>query len=388
MRKIAVVTATRAEYGLLKNLIKAIESEKNLELQLFVTGAHLCLEFGETYKEIEKDFIITEKISMDLSSDTSVDISKSMAELQIQMSQRFNKLKPDIVVILGDRYEMLSVAIASMMQNIAIAHIHGGETTEGAMDEAIRHAITKMSHLHFCATELYKKRIIQLGEDPSRVFNVGSLGVESIEKEQLLSKSDFQASINFKLSKKNLLVTFHPATLEKQSSQEQFKELLDALDMLQETHIIFTKANADRDGKIINTMIEEFVQHHKESAILFASLGQKRYFSALSHIDGVVGNSSSGIIEAPSFHIATINIGQRQTGREKAASVMDVEVKKEAILKAIEKIYTHEFKDILKNSHNPYKAEATSEKIKEILQKTPLKNILKKRFFDLPNTHA
>ena len=383
MRKICVVTSSRAEYGLLKNLIQQIKETQELELQLIVTGSHFSKEFGETYKEIEQDFVITKMIPMNTSSDKALDVSTAMATLQMEISKTLHQLQPDILVLLGDRYEILSVAISCMMLNIPIAHIHGGETTEGAIDEAVRHSITKMSHLHFCATQLYKKRIIQLGEEPSRVFNVGSLGVENISKTTFLTKDELEESIGLKFSKKNLLVTYHPVTLEKNSSQEQFENLLSALDMLEDTNIIFTKANADVDGKIINTLIDDYVRKNPKNTMAHTSLGQLRYFSVLRYVDGIVGNSSSGIIEAPNFHIATINIGNRQNGREKALSIVDVKTNKDDILNAINNIYTDEFQAQLKRSSNPYQARDTSFKIKNVLKSISLKNILQKSFFNL-----
>ena len=305
-RKICVVTGTRAEYGLLYWLMKEIESDDDLELQIIATGMHLSPESGLTYKEIEKEFRIDKKIEMLLSSDTPVGISKSMGLAQISFAEAYDELRPDIVVVLGDRYEIFSAASAAMIGRIPIAHLHGGETTEGAFDESIRHAVTKMSHLHFTATEEYRKRVIQLGEHPDRVFNVGGLGIDNIKKLELLSKSEFEDSIGFKLDKKNILVTFHPVTLEDSTASEQFRNLLDAIDELKKTHIIFTKANSDTDGRVINSMIDEYAQSHNDKAIAFTSLGQLRYLSALRYVDAVVGNSSSGLAEAPSFKVGTI----------------------------------------------------------------------------------
>lgn len=383
MKNICVITATRAEFGLLSPLLHEINNDTELNLQLIVTGTHLSSEFGETYKEIEKEFDITKKIFMDLSSDTPLALSKTGAKLQIDMSETFDELHPDLIVILGDRYEMLSIATSAMMLNIPIAHIHGGETTEGAIDEAIRHAISKMSHIHFCATEVYKKRVIQLGEHPSTVYNVGALGVENIQKLQLLTKDELEQEIGFTFAKKNLLVTFHPVTLEEKSSKGQFQELLDTLEQLRDTHLIFTKANADADGKIINEMIEEFTKKHPNSSRCYASLGQLKFLSSLQFIDGIVGNSSSGIIEAPSFNIATINIGDRQKGRVQAQSIINTQTSQDKIKAAIEHIYTDEFQKSLTNNINPYQSDNTAFTMKEVIKKTPLENILKKKFFDL-----
>ena len=382
-RKICVVTGTRAEYGLLYWLMKEIEADKDLELQLIVTGMHLSPEFGLTYKEIEKEFRIDKKIEMLLSSDTAMGISKSMGLAQIGFAEAFEELKPDILVVLGDRYEIFCAVSSAMIFNIPIAHLHGGEITQGAFDESIRHSITKMSHLHFTATDEYKNRVIQLGEEPNRVFNVGGMGIENIKRLKLLSKDEFEESINFKLNKKNILVTFHPVTLENSTAKEQFQELLDAIDELENTNIIFTKANSDTDGRIINQMIDEYVTKNSHKSVGFASLGQLRYLSALQYIDAVVGNSSSGLLEAPSFKIATINIGDRQKGRIKALSVIDCEPKKEEILKAFKEIYSKEFQEKLKNVENPYGESCPSKQIIEVLKNVNLANILKKSFYDL-----
>ncbi|CUU69010.1 UDP-N-acetylglucosamine 2-epimerase [Campylobacter hyointestinalis] len=382
-RKICVVTGTRAEYGLLYWLIKGIQESDDLELQLIVTGAHLEERFGFTYKEIEKDFKIDKKIEMLVSSDSAVGVSKSMGLAMIGFAEAYNELKPDVILILGDRYEIFCAASSAMIARIPIVHLHGGEATEGLIDEAIRHSITKMSHLHFVATDEYARRVIQLGEEPNRVFNVGGMGIENIKRLNLLSRSEFEQSINFKLNKKNILVTFHPVTLEKGAAKEQFKELLNALDELKDTNIIFTKANADMGGKIINQMIDKYSSKNSGKAVSFASLGTLRYLSALKHVDMVVGNSSSGLAEAPSFKIATINIGDRQKGRIKADSIIDCEPNKLSIQKAINKAYTKEFKSVLENTINPYGDGNASIKIIEVLKKVNLDNILKKKFWDI-----
>ena len=339
-RKICVVTGTRAEYGLLYWLMKEIESDKDLELQLIVTGMHLSSEFGLTYEAIEKDFKIDKKIEMLLSSDTSIGISKSMGLAQISFAEAYDDLKPDILVVLGDRYEIFSAVSSAMIARTPIAHLHGGETTEGSFDESIRHSITKMSHLHFTATQEYKNRVIQLGEQPNRVFKVGGMGIENIKRLQLLSKKEFEKSIDFKLNKKNILVTFHPVTLEKRTAKKQFQNLLDAIDTLKDTNIIFTKANSDTDGRVINSMIDTYIKNNSDKSLGFTSLGQLRYLSALQYVDAMVGNSSSGLAEAPSFKIATINIGDRQKGRIMATSVISCKNDKKTIIKSFEKIYS------------------------------------------------
>lgn len=382
MKKICVVTGTRAEYGLLYWLLKEIQEEKNLQLQLIVTGMHLSPEFGLTYKEIEKEFTIDKKIEMLLSSDTHVSISKSMGLAQISFSEAYEELEPDLLIVLGDRYEIFSAVSAAMIAGIPIAHLHGGETTEGAFDEAIRHSITKMSHLHFTATEEYKNRVIQLGENPNFVFNVGGLGIDNIKRLKLLSKKEFEESINFKLNKKNLLVTFHPATLENATAEEQFQELLNALNELENTTIIFTKANSDKDGRVINRMIDNYVLDNSNKTVAFNSLGQLRYLSALQFVDAVVGNSSSGLLEAPSFKIGTINIGDRQKGRIKAKSIIDTMPQKKEILFAIQKLYSNNFSQTLTHTQNPYGEEGSCTEIIRLI-KTHLPQIsMKKKFFD------
>ncbi len=382
-RKICVITGTRAEYGLLYWLMKEIEEDSNLELQLIVTGMHLSPEFGLTYKEIEKDFKIDKKIEMLLSSDTAIGVSKSMGLAQISFAEAYEELKPDILVVLGDRYEIFSAVASAMIARIPIAHLHGGETTEGAFDESIRHSITKMSHLHFTATNEYRNRVIQLGEHPNKVFNVGGLGIDNIKKLKLLSKEEFEASIDFKLNKKNILVTLHPVTLENSTGKEQFQILLNVIDELDETHIIFTKANSDTDGRIINNMIDEYISANSHKSVAFTSLGQLRYLSALQYVDAVVGNSSSGLMETPSFKIGTINIGDRQKGRIMANSVIDCDITKSSIENAFKKLYSKEFQNELAKVENPYGSGGPSLEIKNILKKIDLKNILKKSFYDI-----
>ncbi len=383
MRKICVVTSTRAEYGLLYWLLKEIKADSTLELQLIVTGMHLSPEFGLTYKEIEKDFKIDKKIEILGSSHSKLDICTEVAKVYEKFAPAFSELKPDILVLLGDRYEIFGVAgVASIMQ-IPIAHIHGGETTQGAFDEAFRHSITKMSHIHFAATREYANRIIQLGEEPSKVFNVGGPGIENIKKLNLLNKDEFEKSINFKFAKKNILITFHPVTLENSSAKEQFSELLKAIDELEDTNFIFTKANSDIDGDVINKMIDEYISKNPQKAVAFASLGQLRYLSAIKFVDIVLGNSSSGISEVPSFKKATINIGDRQKGRARASSVIDVRPVKEEILAAIKKAYSKEFEQILKNAINPYDGGNPSKKMVKILKEVELDSILKKKFYDV-----
>lgn len=385
MKKVCVVTGTRAEYGLLKPLIKKIDDDNELELQLVVTGMHLSPEFGLTYREIEQDgFKITERNEMLLSSDTPTGIIKSIGLGMVGFADIFARIAPDIVVILGDRYEMLAVATAAVIHRIPIAHIHGGELTMGAIDDVIRHSITKMSTLHFPSTEEYRKRIIQLGESPEKVFCVGALGVENAKTQQLFSKKELAESIGFSLDRSYVVVTFHPVTLEKDTAGRQFENLLAALDYFKEYKVIFTKANADTDGRIINQKIDEYVYQNKDRATAVTSLGMVRYLSAMKYCEMVIGNSSSGIVEAPSFHIPTVNIGDRQLGRTKAASVIDCGNSIENIVEAINAGRALGEGNKLRNVINPYEGDETSQSIVSIIRKNVLHGIqMKKGFYDL-----
>lgn len=382
-RKVCVVTGSRAEYGLLYWLMKEIQAEPLLELQVIATGMHLSPEFGLTYRQIEEDgFRVDARVEMLLSSDTPVGIAKSIGMGVIGCADALERLQPDIVVLLGDRFEIFAAAQAALTARIPVAHLHGGETTEGAIDEAFRHAITKMSHLHFTATEEYRARVVQLGENPERVFNVGAAGIDNINRLKLLGRSDLERALGFKLGKKNLLVTFHPVTLEDASAEKQFHELMAALDTLTDTHVIFTKPNADTDGRIIGLLIDEYVAKHPDTAAAYTSLGQLRYLSVMRIADGVVGNSSSGLVEAPSLKAAVVNIGDRQLGRVRASNVVDCAPAREAILKAIEKILSPGFRSSLRHLVNPYGQGNVAEKIVAILKQFPLGGILKKSFYN------
>ena len=382
-RKICVVTGTRAEYGLLYWLMKEIDADPELGLQIIATGMHLSSEFGNTYQQIESDgFVIDKKIDIELSSDSEVGISKSMGLGMIGFANAFNDLKPDLCVVLGDRFEIFSAVSAAMIAKIPIAHLHGGEATEGAFDESIRHSITKMSHLHFTATEDYKNRVIQMGEQPNKVFNVGGLGIDNINKLKLLSKADFENTIDFTFGKKNILVTFHPVTLENFTAKVQFQELLNSINKLENTKIIFTKANSDTNGRIINSMIDDYVAIN-DNSIAFTSMGALNYLSALQFVDVVVGNSSSGLLEAPSFKIATIDIGDRQKGRIKADSVISCSPTQESILSAFDKSYSEDFQNIVDNTKNPYGNGGASKIVVDIIKNFDLNGILKKIFYDL-----
>lgn len=383
-RKICIVTGTRAEYGLLYWLMKEIDEDPALELQLIATGMHLSPEFGLTYQKIEEDgFQIDEKVEMLLSSDTPVGIAKSIGLGVIGFADALARQKPDIMVVLGDRFEILAAAQAAMIARIPIAHIHGGETTEGAIDEAIRHAITKMSHFHFTAAEPYRRRVIQLGEIPERVMNYGAPGLDNIKQLKLHNKTSFEKTIDFQLGKLSFLITYHPVTLSNRNPEESFKELVKAIDNFPQATIIFTKANADTAGRSINQHIDKYVEKNPARAKVFTSMGQLLYLSAIKNADIIIGNSSSGIVEVPAFHKPTVNIGQRQQGRLKADSVIDCEEKELAIVAAIKKGLSSEFKKILRGTSNPYGSGNASLKIKEYLKKVSLKNILMKKFYDV-----
>jgi GDP/UDP-N,N'-diacetylbacillosamine 2-epimerase (hydrolysing) len=382
-RKICVVTGTRAEYGLLRWVMEGIREASGLELQVIATGMHLSPEFGLTYREIEKDgFLIDRKVEMLLSSDTPTGLAKSMGLGLIGFGDALQQLQPDLMLVLGDRFEIFSAVAAAMVACIPVAHLHGGEATEGAFDEAIRHSITKMSHLHFVAAEEYRKRVIQLGEQPNRVFLVGGLGIDNIKKLTLLDRPALEASLGFGLGRRNLLVTFHPVTLENATSRQQMTELLAALESLEDTHLIFTMPNADTGSRVLMDMVEQFVTEHA-NARAYTSLGQLRYLSCIQYVDGVVGNSSSGLIEVPSFAKGTINIGDRQHGRLKAESVIDCSPDRQSIALALERLYSPEFQSTLKTVRNPYGEGGASEMIVQVLQDYPLESILKKSFHDL-----
>lgn len=381
-RKVCVVTGTRAEYGLLRWLIKGLQKAKEVDLQLVVTGMHLSPEFGLTYREIEKDgFQVNAKVEMLLSSDTPVGITKSIGLGMIGFADVFEQLQPDLLVLLGDRFEALAAASAAMVARIPIAHIHGGEATEGLIDEAIRHAITKMSHLHFVAAQPYCQRVIQLGEQPERVFVVGGLGIDNLVKQDLLSREALEQDLDIVFHKKNILVTFHPVTLESATSIQQMEELLAALDTLEETGLIFTLPNADTGGRELMRMINIFCAN-RPHAKAFTSLGQLRYVSCIKQVDAVLGNSSSALIEVPALCKGTINIGDRQKGRLKAASVIDCEPKRESILEALKQLYSVKFQCQLQNTVNPYGDGGASEQVVAHLRAVPLSDIIKKQFYD------
>ena len=381
-RKICVITGNRAEYGLMRWVMQGIKDDPELTLQVIATGMHLSPEFGLTYREIEKDgFKIDRKVEMLTSSDTSVGIAKSMGLGLIGFADALNELRPDLIVVLGDRFEIFAAVAAALVARIPVAHLHGGEATEGLIDEAIRHSITKMSHLHFVAAEEYRQRVIKLGEQPERVFLVGGLGIDNIKRLQLFDRAELEASIDFQLGAKSLLITFHPVTLETSTAEDQMAELLAALAELKDTQLIFTMPNADTDGRTLIKMVQQFVAQHP-NARAYTSLGQLRYLSCIAQVDGVVGNSSSGLAEVPSFKKGTINIGDRQRGRLQAASVINCEPIRQSIEGALKRLYLADFQVSLSQVLNPYGEGGASEKIIASIKSAALEDVLKKRFYD------
>ncbi|NOQ50675.1 MAG: UDP-N-acetylglucosamine 2-epimerase (hydrolyzing) [Desulfuromonadaceae bacterium] len=385
MKKICIFTGTRAEYGLLKPLMEEIGQDQELQLQLLVSGMHLAAEFGNTYRLIEEDgFSIDEKVTTLVDEDNAVGTCKSISRGVTGYAEAFARLQPDILVLLGDRSEAFAAATAALVCQLPIAHLHGGETTQGAYDEAFRHSISKMSQLHFVSTEVYRRRVIQLGEIPASVHNVGAIGLEYLNRGNFLDRETLEKALNFRFGKKNALATFHPVTLEHGTAETQFNQLLTALDKFDALKIIFTKANADTEGRIINQLIDDYVARAPDKSIAFTSMGHLRYLSSMRLVDIVVGNSSSGILEAPSFGVPTVNIGNRQKGRIKAASIIDCEPEQTAIVSAFHKALSNQFKTMAQKVDNPYRQEGTASRIKEIIKRTDIIN-LKKTFYDLPS---
>ncbi|HTQ63446.1 MAG TPA: UDP-N-acetylglucosamine 2-epimerase [Puia sp.] len=381
--KLCIVTGSRAEYGLLMPLMKLIKKDPSLQLQIVATGMHLSPEFGLTYRQIESDgFVISEWVEMLLSGDTDTAITKAVGLGMIGFSDAFRRIQPDWVILLGDRFETFASATAAHLSKIPVAHLYGGELTEGATDDAMRHAITKMAYLHFTATETYRKRVIQLGEHPNRVFNVGAIGLENISDLKLLSKKQLENELGFSFKKNTILVTYHPVTLEKNTAVRQMGFLLKALDSFPDAHIIFTLPNADANGRIIIQLIHDYVKKNANRAWAFTSLGQVKYLSTLRCVNMVVGNSSSGVIEVPSFKIPTVNIGDRQTGRIKPSSVIDAKTNTKKIIEAIEKAFSPAFVAHCKKVSNPYSKAGTAANILKQLKKHSKISSIKKKFYD------
>lgn len=383
MRKICFVTGTRAEYGLLSRLMRLVKEDRDLRLQVIATNMHLMPEYGETYKEIEKDgFTIDKKVYMHKPSDDAHGIISSMVEEMQGMNDALSELKPDILVLLGDRYEILVAAQVALIHRIPIAHIHGGEVTEGAFDDAIRHSVTKMSSLHFTSCEEYRHRVIQMGEQPSRVFDVGSLGVENIKSVPLMGKEELEASLNFEISDNTILVTYHPVTMGGNPAND-IHEFLDALETFPSLRIIFTMPNSDTGRNVIAEAIDEYVNKHQGQAKAFASLGLKRYLSTLQYVKAAVGNSSSGIIEVPSFGIPTLNIGDRQKGRLASKSVINCGTSCKEIVNGLRQCLSDEVQQAAKTYANPYAKEGTARLIYQELKSVKLEGLNLKTFYDL-----
>ena len=382
MKKICVITGSRADYGLLSRVMRLIKEDVDLQLQVIVTNMHLSVEHGETYKEIEADgFVIDKKIPILSSSDTANAVTKSVGTGIIGFADAHEELQPDMVMVLGDRYEILAAVSAALFFKIPVIHLHGGEITEGAYDNAIRHAITKISHLHFTSTEEYRKRVIQMGEDPETVYYVGALGCDNIRQIPLMNIEELEKLLNFKLDKNTILVTFHPVTMETNTAETQFKELLSAIDTFDDLRIIFTMPNSDTDGKVIMELIKEYVVQNPQKTICFTSLGVKLYLSLLQYIGAVVGNSSSGLIEVPSFHIPTLNIGDRQKGRIAAASVVDCKPERPDIEEKLAMVMQSGYAESLKNIQNPYEKPNTAYEIFHIIKNQRIEPV--KKFYKL-----
>ena len=386
-RKICVITSSRADYGLLRLILKGITTDSDLKLQLVTTGMHLSLKYGDSCQEILTDgFEIDMKIDTLVGDNDARGVSESIGLGVSKFAAALEELRPDLVLVLGDRFEIFAAVIAAHVALIPVAHIHGGELTEGAIDDAFRHSITKMSHLHFVSTQEYANRVIQLGEQPGSVFVTGGLGVDAISQLELLSKSELESILNFKFGEKNLLITLHPVTLELASADKQINELLAALDKLPDINYIFTSPNADPGSNHIGQAIEKFVATHENSSF-FSSLGQLNYFSCIQFVDGVVGNSSSGILEIPTFRKGTINIGDRQRGRIQSSSVINCGLDRQEILNAIETLYSIGFSQQLLSISNPYGHVGASFKILNKIKDFSVKTNLSKAFYNLELDH-
>ena len=382
-KTICVITSSRADYGLLKLVIKEIAHDSHLTLKLVATGMHLSPKYGNTFQEIIQDgYLIDKKIEILMEENSAKGVSESIGVGISKFADMFVEMKPDLILILGDRFEIFAAAVAAHVALIPIAHIHGGELTEGSLDDAFRHSITKMSQLHFVSTQEYARRVIQLGEHPSRVYNTGALGIDAASNLKLLEKNALETKLDFKFGKRNLLITYHTVSLESEYTRDQIQELLSALRELQETHLLFTLPNADPGSNIITTAINEFVAEHKNAKV-FTSLGQLVYFSCMALTDGVIGNSSSGILEAPFFRKGTVNIGERQLGRVQSESVINCSANRYNILSSIEMLYSEEFQKKLKVFENPYGLNGASRKIVEVLKSLPAQKFLQKRFYNL-----
>lgn len=383
-RKVCVVTGSRAEYGLLYWLLKEIQADPALQLQLVVTGMHLSPRFGMTIHQIEADgFVPDARVEMLLSSESAVGIAKSMGLGTIGFAEALDRLHPDILVVLGDRFEIFAAAQAAMLARVPIAHIHGGELTEGLVDEAIRHSLTKMSHLHFVATDEYRNRVIQLGESPQRVWTVGACGIDAIRRMRLLNRDELSVAIGFDVTSPYFVVTYHPVTLADDQAACGAGALFAALESFPEHKVVVTGVNADTGHGAVSREIEAFAAAHPGRVFSSVSLGQLRYLSALAHADAVIGNSSSGLIEAPALKVPTVNVGDRQRGRVRAASVIDVGDDQQEIVAGIARALTPGFRAAIRDAECPFGDGHSAEKIVKVLAEWPLQGLLIKQFHDL-----
>lgn len=385
VRRVSVVTTTRAEYGLLRPLMQALKESPEFELQLIVSGTHLAPEFGLTGKNIVEDgFEIDEQVDMLVSGDSPSAAATSLGLMTIGISSALRRLQPDLLILLGDRYEMLGVASAATIFNIPIAHLCGGEITKGAIDDSIRHAITKLSHLHFTSTEDYRRRVVQLGEPPDRVFNVGAIGLNNVRSLQLLDRESLAESLKIKLDVPYFLVTYHPVTAADSNAVAEVDALMEALLDVEGTQAIVTLGNADVGGRAINCRLEEWAARFPARLYTFASLGQLRYLSAIRHSLGVVGNSSSGIVEAPSLGVGTLNIGPRQEGRIQATSIVNCRVVSSDIRAGLQRLMADDFRKVIHSVHNPYENGDTVSRILKTLVETDFSRLISKDFYDVP----
>lgn len=385
MRKICVFTGTRADYGLLADLMRLIRDGADTALQIIATNMHLSPEYGLTVREIEADgFTVDSRVEMLLSSDTPVGTVKSVGLASIGYADALDRLRPDLIVILGDRYEMLPAAQAALIFGIPVAHLYGGDITEGAYDDAIRHAITKMSHLHFTATDEAARRVVQMGEDPARVFCVGSIGIDNILRVPAMTRAELEADLHFDLTDDYLLITFHPATMEALDAPAQTRALLSALDeAAPHSRLLFTLPNSDTAGRQVAAIVRDYAAARPERALAVASLGRRRYFSAVRHARAVVGNSSSGLTEVPAFGIPTLNIGRRQAGRTRGGSVVDCDATRDAIAAGLRQVLTDHMRTLAATAPNPYHRPDTLDRIYNIISTHPLDHLTTKHFHDL-----
>ncbi len=389
-RKICVVTGSRAEYGLLYWLLKEIDSDPDLELQLVVTGMHLSHEFGYSVERIKSDgFTVADQIEILLSSDTHVGMAKSTGLGVISFADSFRRLSPDIIVLFGDRFEIFSAAITANMMNIPIAHVHGGELSAGSIDDSMRHAITKLAHVHFPIADEYKRRILQMGEAEKNVFNCGAPGLDYLDHCQFKTRQELVAELGITFSEKNnFLITLHASTRDTRSPEKNIDQLISALANFPEATLFFTQANCDAGGEAINNYLREYCSKNK-NAYVFKELGIENYLSLAKQVDVIIGNSSSGLIEVPCLRKPTVNIGSRQLGRIKVTSVVDVELNEQEITQAIKLALSRDFQENISAMTIPFKQDKTSYRIKEILKKIALTGLCSKHFVDsVPITDA